>query len=285
MAGVKINEFGNGDNNVGNMQVSTDAAFKGQIETISITELYTDAVPKITAGSVVENSGALFEFAIDEAIATTDPYTSLTVSDGRVYIIMQPSGSTITAAFTSTPPVWSDAKQGWYGITGEINSRYLPWTIEKAGAVYSEKRPVLYRQDSRDVYHVSDATERSTVSTAWANEGNLSLTFTPNYNEIWEIILVGNSNSSNINGLYLSLILSAGTGNLYVDADVNLFAGETRPFAINGGTGYLTNTQQSVRGLFIATSTASITIQMRWLKHTNGTAYVKDRKLIARKIA
>lgn len=125
MAGSLVSDYGIGDTNFDNMMLTLDKAYKGEMR-ISLTEYNSSNVPQIEAGSWGDSNGALFKFDTLETISTTDPVTSVTVTNGTVYIVLVPSGSSITAAFTSTSPDWSGSKQGYYNSSvGGGNYRYI----------------------------------------------------------------------------------------------------------------------------------------------------------------
>jgi len=166
MAGSLVSDYGIGDDNIENMQLTLDKAYKG-FYSLTITELDSDVVPQIAAGSWIDDNGALYKFDSNESPSTTDPVTSSTVADGEIYICLIPAGSSITAAFTATAPTWSDSKQGWYGTSGQANYRYLNYIMTKASTVYSYKIPSTFK----DIFQKSIV--EVSVGTGWtvANTG------------------------------------------------------------------------------------------------------------------
>jgi len=132
MAGSKINDYGIGDQNIESLMETTDKQRKSKDNSYSLTNFDNDSIPQIAAGSVVENNGALYSFDSNETIGGTP-------SDGTVYIMLVPSGDTITAEFTNIAPTFSASKQGWYGAGGNANNRYLSMTLIKSGSDYTEK--------------------------------------------------------------------------------------------------------------------------------------------------
>ena len=90
-------------------------------QAISLTEYDSDLEPEIAAGSKIEISGALFEFAAPESITgwagialSTDAWIKLVVT-----------GATVAAEFTDVAPTWDTAKQGWYdGLDRYIGGLY-----------------------------------------------------------------------------------------------------------------------------------------------------------------
>jgi len=137
MAGSKVNDYGIGDTNATSIMETLDTQRYGY-HAISLTNYDNTTKPAIAAGSKVEINGALFKFDSEEAISGTP-------SDGSVYILLSPSGDSVTASFTNTAPTWSDSKQGWYGTGGNANYRYANFIMTKSGASYSDKR--FYPQD------------------------------------------------------------------------------------------------------------------------------------------
>ena len=144
MAGAKVNNYSIGDSNIESVMLTTDQIYKGKSQ-ISLTEMSTTTVPKIAAGSWIENNGTLFKFDSDETL-TGSP------SDGIVYIRIVPSTTTCTAELTNTAPTWSDSKQGWYGTSTYANYRYLPFWMVKSSAVYWKSNKI---HSARFVNHVS----------------------------------------------------------------------------------------------------------------------------------
>lgn len=141
MAGTKVNNYAIGDSNIESVMLTTDQIYKGQCQ-VTLTEMSTTTVPKIAAGSWIENNGTLFKFDSDETL-TGSPL------NGIVYIRIVPSTTTCTAEMTNTAPTWSDSKQGWYGTGGAANYRYIGGIWIKYGSGYFGKftyqNRLLYR--------------------------------------------------------------------------------------------------------------------------------------------
>jgi len=100
-------------------------------QAISLTHYEDTDEPQIAAGSKVEIGGALFEFSGNESITgwggignSTDVYIKLTVS-----------GTSVTAAFTTSAPSWDTAKQGWYGGA----ERYVFYLRKDGSGNYADK--------------------------------------------------------------------------------------------------------------------------------------------------
>lgn len=130
------------------MQLTEDKSFKS-IHNVSLTNYDNTSLPAIAAGSCIEINGAFYEVTVNEAIGGS-------ASDGANYIICTPSTSTFSAAWTTTAPTWSDAKQGFYGTGGNANNRYLGYKITKAGTSYAKQR--FTYDDNIDVLEITTAT-------------------------------------------------------------------------------------------------------------------------------
>ena len=142
MAGSKISDYSNADNNIQNMQLTLDANYRGY-HGFSLTNYDSTSESAIAAGSRVECNGALYGFNSDESI--TDPG----VSDGTVYIQLVPDGDDITAQYTNTVPEWSDSKQGYYDPTaGNENYRYLEFIIYLESGSWNKQRRITAQNDS-----------------------------------------------------------------------------------------------------------------------------------------
>lgn len=133
MAGTKVNGYGVGDVNLTCLMATVDAQRKGFFG-LSLTEFDTTAEPAVAAGGVIEVNGALYEFDTEEAISGSP-------SDGTVYVMVVPSGDSITAQFTNTSPAWSDSKQGWYDSTG--NYRYVARMTLDSGSYANKIRYLI----------------------------------------------------------------------------------------------------------------------------------------------
>jgi hypothetical protein len=133
MAGTKINIYASVSNaDVDNIELVLTKTFRGMC-VASLTHWNDIAVPAIAAGSVIEIDGDMFEFSSDEAIGTI-------AGDGTRFIKLIPSGSTVTAVFTATAPVWDKTRQGWYSPTGgEETYRYLPFDMYAYSGAYYDK--------------------------------------------------------------------------------------------------------------------------------------------------
>ncbi len=135
--GTEINLYGVGDVDLTALMNTVDlqrVTFQG----LSLTNYDNTALPAIAAGSLVEVAGALFKFASEEAITGWGGIGD----DTPAYIKLVPAGTdpdTVTAEFTDTAPVWSDAKQWWYGTGGAANHKYIGGLHRVDAATYYNK--------------------------------------------------------------------------------------------------------------------------------------------------
>lgn len=138
MAGTILNTFTNTDNaDVDSVESCLTLMFKGKNDlTLTHSDVDDTTIPAIAAGSVIEVNGSLISFTTEEAISTTDPHTADDVEDGIVYIMIE--GTLRLAYFTSAEPVWYNSKQGWYGVSGYENYKYIGQCI-KSGSTYIDK--------------------------------------------------------------------------------------------------------------------------------------------------
>ena len=145
MAGSKVNAYAIGDVNLTSLMETVDRQRRGY-QALSLTNFASLLEPKIASGSLVEVSGALFKFEIDESITGW----SGIANSNEVYIKLVPSGSSITAVFTTTAPVWSDSKQGFYST----NDRYIGGLYKDGSGNYSKKWLYKYLTEVTGVVRV-----------------------------------------------------------------------------------------------------------------------------------
>ena len=282
MAISQVNTYAVGDAKIDKIELALDYAFKSKIDSISITELYTATAPKISTGSVIENNGALFYANADETISTTDPYTSATVADGIVYIIYQISGTTLTAAFTATAPTWSDNKQGWYGTGAQSGNRYSPYMMLKSSTSYTNKYFTFGNSSDKMIYFASDATERSTTSTSFVYESNLSISIVAKAYEIWEVFMLYNAKGPV--STFPLITIKNSTGSNVVSITNSTATSANEPYkSISGNGAYATLANFALCGIMNCTTDETSVIKQYW-NTPYGTVYVKDRIMFARKI-
>ena len=147
MAGSKVNAYAIGDVDLTSLMETVDRQRRGY-QALSLTNFSSLLEPKIASGSLVEVSGALFKFEVDESITGW----SGIANSNEVYIKLVPAGSSITAVFTTTAPVWSDAKQGFYST----NDRYIGGLFKDGSGNYSKKWLYEHVADSAGKVLVKD---------------------------------------------------------------------------------------------------------------------------------
>lgn len=109
-------------------------------QAISLTDFSLTTVSAIAAGSKVEIAGAFFTFTSDETINASS-WTAI-ATGSTAYIALTPSGTAgsqiVTAAFTTTAPVWSVSKQGWYASASSV-VRYVAGCYKAGASSYQNK--------------------------------------------------------------------------------------------------------------------------------------------------
>jgi len=125
-------------------QISTSVTILSSLlgyQGISLTNFATSAVSQIAAGSKVEVAGAFFTFTSAQTITG---WSSIS-DDATAYIICTPSGTAgsqiLTPSWSSTVPVWSTSKQGWY-VTSGSNVRVVG-SVNRISASQSSVKTVF----------------------------------------------------------------------------------------------------------------------------------------------
>lgn len=98
---------------------------------VSLTHFTDTAEPSIASGSKIEISGALYEFTADE---TGTGWGGIGASN-TVYILLTPSGASVSWSYTTTAPTWDTAKQGFYSGS----NRVIGGLYKDAGGLYTSK--------------------------------------------------------------------------------------------------------------------------------------------------
>jgi hypothetical protein len=103
----------------------------------------------------VEINGALYEFSSAESIAVL-----ASCAVGTVYVVLIPfnGGTEVGASWTSTPPTWSDSKNGWYNAGG--NARYVFQAIKISSTLVGNKQSMPMRLSVEDALKVNGYTVR-----------------------------------------------------------------------------------------------------------------------------
>lgn len=291
MSLAKINNFANDDTDILALQTTVDALYQNSY---SLTEYDSTTVPAIAAGSKIEVNGSLYRAATEEAISTTDPVTSSAVADGTIYICMIPSGdaSTCTAAFTSTGPVWSDSKQGWYGTGDYANYKYIGTCI-KSTSSYTYKRlylmgPILDYQLSKK-YSSSYNTEFTyTSNSGWIIHDNLSLDVWGVTGDVFNVFYKFESYSASAPDPKIALVPSNSKSILkgynQENIDAVEYSNSSSYQIVSGTTSYSTWIVQSTM-MFVADGKETITIyHLATYGGSNPTVYFKNTSITAIKI-
>ena len=109
-------------------------------QAVSLTNLSSSAATVITAGSKVEIAGGFFTFSTPE---TPDGASWTSIATGSAaYLRLTPTGiagaQTVTADWSTTAPVWDDAKQGRYLSSGS-SIRYIGGAYKGGATSYLNK--------------------------------------------------------------------------------------------------------------------------------------------------
>ena len=140
MAVNKIGSFAPGDENLNNLMTWTNLNAFGR-DRVSLTNWTNSTKPEISAGSIIEAGGSIYEITTDTAISGTP-------SDGNVYIKIIPSGDTATFQFTNTVPAWDSAKFGYYDTA--TDNKVLLLKMVKSGTSYTQKQ--VHDYEGRLIY-------------------------------------------------------------------------------------------------------------------------------------
>lgn len=109
---------------------------------VSLTNFDSSALSAIAAGSSVEIAGAFFKADADVTINASS-WTAITTAT-TAYLHLTPSGTAgsqiISAAWSSTIPVWSTSKQGWYSSAGSsvrvVAKSYKDGPTSQSGKIF-----------------------------------------------------------------------------------------------------------------------------------------------------
>jgi hypothetical protein len=294
MAINQLNDYSVGDASIDGVMVTLDATRRGHMA-LTLTQMDTNVVPAIAAGSVVEVGGALFEFTTDEAL-TGSP------SDGTVYIKLVPSGSaptiTLTPTMTNTAPVWVDAKQGWYGETTSATHRYVARMYKISTAYYGKKVGITGGESYEEI-----ATENSTASATfveptnkfstgiYASEGDIieiiykyDLKVSSSLEQSFIGLFCGSSSTGTANGNIFSAASSSPFGDPFTEYqhNANPIGGIVEHYLINSQARYTQTTSYKTfldfRQVYVEKS-GLIIISEAFFATSGGTAYIKNRSM------
>jgi len=119
---------------------------------VSLTNFTTSALSAIAAGSTVEIANAFFIFSTEESVTGFTVITTAT----SAYLALTPSGTAgsqiVNAAWTSTEPVWSPSKQGYYASAASVTR--VVAQIYKSGTASMEYAAIMEPQQGKLVQRV-----------------------------------------------------------------------------------------------------------------------------------
>lgn len=187
MAGIKINNFSETNKNLTALMATEQAMTIGHFA-LSLSEMESTGYPVIKAGSIIEIGGSLYHFTSDETITNT------LTTDGKSYIKLVPSESGLTATTTTTAPIWSPEKRGWYGIGASVGHRYI-CKMSKVGTSYTAK---LYYDREALPMRVETKTFRAYIPSA-GNTNSITVTFSNNVKSILSINMENYGEGTTVN--------------------------------------------------------------------------------------
>jgi hypothetical protein len=120
---------------------------------MSFSNMNNTSEPKIQAGSVVEIAGSLYRFDSEESATGWGGISNST----QAYMRLVPSGSSVSAEWTTTAPTYRDDLQGWYD--SGTNKRYALKCYKDSSGNYSQKiyiTNVVYTEINIPVYSIGD---------------------------------------------------------------------------------------------------------------------------------
>jgi len=152
MSGTKINNYSTSNVNLTNIMTCLDTLRIGQLY-ISLNEYNSTLIPTIYAGSVAEVAGTQYKFSTTESFSTSNVISTSACSYSMILI---PSSSQCSAAFSTIIPAWRSDYQGYYNSTTSnyrsIGKLYFDGTNYLAKTLY-------YNQDlSRKLYYTGIST-------------------------------------------------------------------------------------------------------------------------------
>lgn len=200
MSGALVNNYSQVDSNILEVQLTLDATRVG-FHQVSLTNYDSTSESQIAAGSIIEVGGALYKFTANETI-TGSP------SDGTVYIMIVPSGTTCTAQYTNTAPTWSDSKNGWYGTGGSAGYRYLEFSVDLDSTNWYNKHEFTNLFIKQKILYVS--------INAGLNQGNVTH-YIPNASTNSRIVSVEITSGTSGGGVY-TLISYGGSAESFINA-------------------------------------------------------------------
>lgn len=146
------------------------SAAKG-FQAISLSAIATSSAPTIMAGSVLEVAGAIFHWTTEETPAASS-WTAIATATSA-YLICTPSGSAgsqiLTTTYTSSAPVWVDAKVAFYTSAGS-NIRAIAH-VYKTGTTAYDYKSILRPFNNEDIAGIGTQEVKVYGSTGWHIKG------------------------------------------------------------------------------------------------------------------
>lgn len=140
MTASRNNNYSPSTDVLDNVITSVDYGMIGALS-LSLTNYLSTTRPSITAGSIVEVAGDLFEFSTENSISTTGV---ISTSACDYYIKLVPSSSECSAQFSTVVPTWRTDYQGYYENSTSVNR--VIGEVYFTGTDYVDKR--LYYGDN-----------------------------------------------------------------------------------------------------------------------------------------
>jgi len=191
MAGSKITMPANASTDWSDFVTISQHSYR-HMQFVSLTNTTSTGAPAIEAGSYAVVNGTMYcltpSTGGNETISTTGLSTGFASGELWIKVIPDSTGTSITAEFTTTPPVWSAAKGGYYStgndryIGGVYKStdRYLEkWVYEEGKKIDGgETRPILTSRDNIGYWNMDgvafkDITLKCPCSRVVGHHGNI----------------------------------------------------------------------------------------------------------------
>lgn len=147
MAGIKIDNFAIGNVNLSAIMDTLQGLRQGHFQA-SLTEMDTNTIPEIAAGSIFDLNGSFVYVDADETIGGTPV-------DGVTYIKAIYSSGTVSFEWTATAPTFATDKNGWYGTSASSGHRYIAKVIKSSssytGKTLYDSSNISYTYETKNV--------------------------------------------------------------------------------------------------------------------------------------
>lgn len=148
-------------------QISTSVSIINSLlgfNALSLTNFTTSAVSSIAAGSKIEIVSAFFDFPTD-CLPNASSWTAISTGS-TAYLQLTPSGTSgsqiVSASWSSSAPVWSTSKQGWYASTAST-IRVVASAYKSGPTSQEEKKILLISQDTNNRAYFNNITTVGTI--------------------------------------------------------------------------------------------------------------------------